>query len=185
MRRSPKVSEVLPLLYLRGLSTGDFVPALSAFFGSETGLSASAVSRLTEAWRGSMTAGSAAVGMMIKPGPIQIITPVHPSVLLEVAQPPFQPLRRRARSLPRATAASRKRDSLTTSPGVQRRQLHGTVHQAPPSCSAALAIASGHAIADTPQSPRARAQPLPRSNRRAEYVGGLKEKPQIPTAQGG
>src|SRR5437763_946397 len=27
-RRSPKVAEVLPLLYLHGLSTGDFVPAL-------------------------------------------------------------------------------------------------------------------------------------------------------------
>ena len=52
MRRSPKVSEVLPLLYLRGLSTGDFVPALAAFFGSEAGLSASTVSRLSEAWQG-------------------------------------------------------------------------------------------------------------------------------------
>jgi len=29
-RRSPKVAEVLPLLYLHGLSTGDFVPALEA-----------------------------------------------------------------------------------------------------------------------------------------------------------
>ena len=27
-RKSPKVAEVLPLLYLHGLSTGDFVPAL-------------------------------------------------------------------------------------------------------------------------------------------------------------
>jgi putative transposase len=26
-RKSPKVAEVLPLLYLHGLSTGDFVPA--------------------------------------------------------------------------------------------------------------------------------------------------------------
>ncbi len=51
MRRSPKVTEVLPLLYLRGLSTGDFLPVLSAFFGSEAGLSASAVGRLTEAWQ--------------------------------------------------------------------------------------------------------------------------------------
>ena len=33
MRRSPKVTEVLPLLYLRGLSTGDFLPALSAWLG--------------------------------------------------------------------------------------------------------------------------------------------------------
>ncbi len=51
MRRSPKVAEVLPLLYLRGLSTGDFVPALGAFFGSEAGLSASTVQRLTVAWQ--------------------------------------------------------------------------------------------------------------------------------------
>ena len=51
MRRSPKVTEVLPILYLRGLSTGDFVPALSAFFGSEAGLSASTVQRLTVAWQ--------------------------------------------------------------------------------------------------------------------------------------
>ncbi len=34
MRRSPKVTEVLPLLYLHGLSSGDFVPALEEFFGT-------------------------------------------------------------------------------------------------------------------------------------------------------
>ena len=33
VRKSPKVTEVLPLLYLHGLSTGDFVPALEGFFG--------------------------------------------------------------------------------------------------------------------------------------------------------
>jgi putative transposase len=36
-RKSPKVAEVLPLLYLHGLSTGDFVPALEQFFGSAAG----------------------------------------------------------------------------------------------------------------------------------------------------
>lgn len=51
MRRSPKVTEVLPILYLRGLSSGDFVGALSAFFGSEAGLSPSTITRLTEAWQ--------------------------------------------------------------------------------------------------------------------------------------
>jgi transposase-like protein len=51
MRRSPKVTEVLPLLYLRGLSTNDFAPALEGFFGSDAGLSASTIQRLTEAWR--------------------------------------------------------------------------------------------------------------------------------------
>jgi transposase-like protein len=51
MRRSPKVAEVLPLLYLHGLSSGDFVPALEGFFGSGAGLSAKSVQRLTERWR--------------------------------------------------------------------------------------------------------------------------------------
>jgi len=50
-RKSPKVAEVLPLLYLHGLSTGDFVPALAAFFGSAAGLSAAAVGRLLAAWQ--------------------------------------------------------------------------------------------------------------------------------------
>lgn len=50
-RRSPKVTEVLPLLYLHGLSSKDFVPALEEFFGSGAGLSASAITRLTEAWQ--------------------------------------------------------------------------------------------------------------------------------------
>lgn len=49
-RRSPKVAEVLPVLYLRGISTKDFVPALAEFFGSEAGLSASTVQRLTREW---------------------------------------------------------------------------------------------------------------------------------------
>lgn len=39
-RRSPKIAEVLPLLYLHGLSSGDFVPALEQFLGSGAGLSA-------------------------------------------------------------------------------------------------------------------------------------------------
>lgn len=51
MRRSPKVTEVLPLLYLHGLSSGDFLPALEEFFGSQAGLSASTVTRLTEQWQ--------------------------------------------------------------------------------------------------------------------------------------
>ena len=51
VRRSPRVESVLPLLYLHGLSTGDFVPALEAFFGSAVGLSAAAVGRLLVAWQ--------------------------------------------------------------------------------------------------------------------------------------
>ena len=51
MRRSPKVTEVLPILYLRGLSTGDFAPALAGFLGSDAGLSPSTISRLCETWQ--------------------------------------------------------------------------------------------------------------------------------------
>ena len=50
-RKSPKVAEVLPLLYLHGLSTGDFVPALAVFFGSAAGLSAAVITRLVAAWQ--------------------------------------------------------------------------------------------------------------------------------------
>ncbi len=50
-RRSPQVSAVLPLLYLHGLSTGDFVPALSEFFGDSAGLSGPVVARLTRTWQ--------------------------------------------------------------------------------------------------------------------------------------
>jgi len=46
-RRSPKVTEVLPVLYLRGISTNDFEPALAEFCGSKAGLSASTIQRLT------------------------------------------------------------------------------------------------------------------------------------------
>ena len=41
----------LPLLYLHGLSTGDFAPALEGFVGSAAGLSASVITRLTTAWQ--------------------------------------------------------------------------------------------------------------------------------------
>lgn len=51
MRKSPKVAEVLPVLYLRGLSTNDFRPALQALLGDKAaGLSASVITRLTEQW---------------------------------------------------------------------------------------------------------------------------------------
>lgn len=50
-RKSPQVSEVLPLLYLHGLSTGDFGPALEQFLGSGAGLSAASITRLTGQWQ--------------------------------------------------------------------------------------------------------------------------------------
>jgi transposase-like protein len=47
------VDAVLPLLYLRGLSTGDFKPALQELLGEDAaGLSPSAITRLTGAWQG-------------------------------------------------------------------------------------------------------------------------------------
>jgi len=50
-RKSPKVAEVLPLLYLHGLSSLDFAPALEQFLGSGQGLSAPTVTRLTAQWQ--------------------------------------------------------------------------------------------------------------------------------------
>jgi putative transposase len=50
-RKSPKVAEVLPLMYLHGMSSSDFAPALSEFFGSAAGLSASVITRLTTQWQ--------------------------------------------------------------------------------------------------------------------------------------
>jgi transposase-like protein len=50
-RKSPKVNEVLPLLYLHGLSSSDFVPALGQFLGSGAGLSAAVITRLTTQWQ--------------------------------------------------------------------------------------------------------------------------------------
>lgn len=50
-RRSPKVTEVLPILYLRGLSTGDFRRALEDLLGEDaSGLSPSTISRLCKEW---------------------------------------------------------------------------------------------------------------------------------------
>jgi len=57
MRRSPKVAEVLPILYLRGLSTGDFRPALEGLLGEDAaGLSPTNITRLTACWEKEHTA---------------------------------------------------------------------------------------------------------------------------------
>jgi len=50
-RKSPQMTEVLPLLYLHGLSTSDFGPALEQFLGSGAGLSATTITRLTTQWQ--------------------------------------------------------------------------------------------------------------------------------------
>ena len=50
-RRTKSLDVLLPLLYLRGLSTGDFQEALAALVGKDApGLSASTISRLKEVW---------------------------------------------------------------------------------------------------------------------------------------
>ena len=51
MRKSPRLEEALPILYLRGLSTGDFAPALKVLLGEPAaGFSASTIARLKEQW---------------------------------------------------------------------------------------------------------------------------------------
>jgi transposase-like protein len=58
-RKTPKITEVLPLLYLHGLSSGDFVPALGQFLGSPAGLPAAVITRLTETWKAGQRAFAA------------------------------------------------------------------------------------------------------------------------------
>ena len=51
LRRSKSVEELLPLLYLKGISTGDFREALSGLLGPEApGLSSKTISRLKQRW---------------------------------------------------------------------------------------------------------------------------------------
>jgi transposase-like protein len=57
-RKTPKITEVLPLLYLHGLSSGDFVPALGQFLGSAKGLSGPVITKLTEQWQAEQRAFS-------------------------------------------------------------------------------------------------------------------------------
>jgi transposase-like protein len=53
MRKTPRLEEAVPVLYLRGLSTGDFREALGALLGEEalTGFSATTVTRLLSVWQ--------------------------------------------------------------------------------------------------------------------------------------
>jgi putative transposase len=52
LRRTKNVEELLPWLYLKGVSTGQFEEALAALLGPEApGLSASTIRRLTAAWQ--------------------------------------------------------------------------------------------------------------------------------------
>jgi Transposase and inactivated derivatives len=51
MRRAPSVDALLPALYLKGISTGDFSEALTAILGEgASGLSATNIVRLKSSW---------------------------------------------------------------------------------------------------------------------------------------
>jgi putative transposase len=53
LRKTKSLEELIPWLYLKGLSTGDFSEALAALVGPEAkGLSASTITRLKEVWQG-------------------------------------------------------------------------------------------------------------------------------------
>lgn len=59
MRRSPSLEELIPVLYLLGVSTGDFSEALEALLGGKPeGFSANTVVRLKEKWTGEHEAWS-------------------------------------------------------------------------------------------------------------------------------
>ena len=50
-RRTKSLEALIPILYLKGISTGDFEEALSALVGKDApGLSASTIARLKDAW---------------------------------------------------------------------------------------------------------------------------------------
>ena len=52
-RRTKSLEVLIPILYLKGISTGDFEEALGALLGKDAGgLSASTIARLKEAWVG-------------------------------------------------------------------------------------------------------------------------------------
>jgi putative transposase len=51
-RRSPRLEEARPVLYLRGLATGDLSVALGALLGNEVaGFSATTITRLLKMWQ--------------------------------------------------------------------------------------------------------------------------------------
>jgi putative transposase len=57
LRRTKSIEELLPWLYLKGVSTGDFSEALGALLGPNApGLSPSTISRLKELWKEELTA---------------------------------------------------------------------------------------------------------------------------------
>lgn len=59
LRKSPKIESLLPILYLKGLSTSDFKSALGVFLGEGTmGLSAATIVKLKKIWEDEFAAWS-------------------------------------------------------------------------------------------------------------------------------
>ena len=57
LRRTKSIEELIPWLYLKGISTGEFSEALAALLGPDApGLSAATVSRLKAVWQGELDA---------------------------------------------------------------------------------------------------------------------------------
>jgi transposase-like protein len=53
LKRAKTIEELLPWLYLKGISTGDFKDALAGLLGAEAkGLSSNTISRLKQVWEG-------------------------------------------------------------------------------------------------------------------------------------
>ncbi|WP_420093999.1 transposase [Agrobacterium pusense] len=50
-RRTKSLDALLQILYLRGISTGDFQEALTALLGKDADLSPSVIGRLKEEWQ--------------------------------------------------------------------------------------------------------------------------------------
>jgi putative transposase len=63
LRRTKSLEELLPWLYLKGVSTGDFSEALAALLGPEApGLSATTITRLKAVWQEELAAWQQRVG---------------------------------------------------------------------------------------------------------------------------
>jgi putative transposase len=62
VRRSKSLEALIPILYLRGISSGDFSEALRALFGKDAGgLSASTIARLKDVWQMNTSSGKSVI----------------------------------------------------------------------------------------------------------------------------
>ena len=77
-RRSKSLEVLIPILYLKGISTGDFEEALAALVGTDApGLSASTIARLKEAWSQSAYTSQIDLVRWVPRSPQQRHDPIH------------------------------------------------------------------------------------------------------------